>query len=279
MSAINIFFVPGMFGTLLDYLISAETLDILIIDTQGTAHRHYKEFHPRNIDELTQLTNQTVRTPIYPFRNNMPLQHVIDFLNNDRNIIVCAKDLRSAELNLLFSYHKVPGGPESLFRDINNAAQWNKSYTTYKDMQVWELRECFSLYYTGLVSLWINPQITGDYLRVFNTDLLFHTKNEFIRILGYVNQYDAKVTDDFVVYWQKSQQYITDEFLLIDQIVAHTLEQSTFTWEPISIISESIIQKRLRDLGYEIRCDGLNEFPSDSHTLYNLLEKNNTLHA
>jgi len=279
MLTVNIFFVPGMFGTLLDYLISAETLDISIIDAQGTAHQHHKQFHPRSIDELTQLNNQKVRTPIYPFRNNMPFQDIFNYLDDDQNIIVCAKDFRSAELNILFSYYKVPGGPESLFQDINNATQWNKSYVTYEDMQIWELRECFSLYYSGLTSRWINPQVTGNYLRVFNTDLLFDTKNEFVRILSYVNQSVEKVTDDFVVYWQKAQRYITDEFLLIDQILNHTLAQSKFTWKPISIISESIIQKRLRDLGYEICCDGLNEFPLDSHTLYKLLERNNTLHA
>jgi len=279
MSAVNIFFVPGMFGTLLGYLISSETLDTEIIDTQGTAHNHYKEFHPRSIDDLTHLADQKVRTPVYPFRNNMPLQDVFDYLNNDQNIIVCANNLISAELNILFFYYKVPNGPEYLFRDINDVTQWNKSYATYKEMQGWELRECFSLYYSGLVSRWINPPVTGDYLRVFNADLLSNTTHEFKRILDYVNQSAEKVTDEFVVHWKKSQQYITDEFSLIDQIVDHTLAQSKFDWKPISIVSESIIQKRLRDLGYEIRCDGLNEFPLDSHTLYNLLERNDTLHA
>ena len=36
---------------------------------------------------------------------------------------------------------------------------------------------------------------------------------------------------------------------------------------------EILIQKKLRDQGYEIKCDGLEEFPTDSMELHKLLWK------
>ena len=53
----------------------------------------------------------------------------------------------------------------------------------------------------------------------------------------------------------------------------NTVNNVLFEWNKVSIISEAIVQQRLRSLGYEIRCDGLNNFPTDSHTLGNLLEE------
>jgi hypothetical protein len=69
------------------------------------------------------------------------------------------------------------------------------------------------------------------------------------------------------------QQYIVDEFTLLDDICNNTINNIAFSWNPINIIAESIVQQRLRALGFEIQCDGLNNFPVDSKTLYNLLER------
>jgi hypothetical protein len=73
--------------------------------------------------------------------------------------------------------------------------------------------------------------------------------------------------------WTKAQQYIVDEYRLIDSIVSSILDNEDYNWPALNIIAESIIQKRLRDAGYELKCYNLNTFPTNSKTLANLLEK------
>lgn len=55
------------------------------------------------------------------------------------------------------------------------------------------------------------------------------------------------------------------------QVVQHTTNQQDFAWDPLPLASESWVQWQLRNLGFEIRCDGLDSFPTNSQTLYDLL--------
>jgi hypothetical protein len=46
------------------------------------------------------------------------------------------------------------------------------------------------------------------------------------------------------------------------------------TWEPLPMASQVWIQATLRELGFDIHCDGLDEFPSSSDQLRGLLYSN-----
>ena len=72
---------------------------------------------------------------------------------------------------------------------------------------------------------------------------------------------------------QQAQQYIVDEFNLLDQIVECSITNQPLKWQPINIIAEAIVQQQLRAKGYEIRCDGLDKFPTDAIMFNSLLEK------
>ena len=52
--------------------------------------------------------------------------------------------------------------------------------------------------------------------------------------------------------------------------------EDTMVWAPLPLASESWIQWKLRELGYEIRCHGLDIFPSDVKTLKSLMYKSYT---
>jgi hypothetical protein len=142
-------------------------------------------------------------------------------------------------------------------------------------MQPWELREWFSLFYVPWVQEWIESQhqVPDTFLKVHNTDMLYDTKNTCRRIFKFLNLTETGDLDSFVSDWTEKQQYIVDEFNLLDQICKHTVDNTDFTWHQVNIIAEAIVQQRLRTLGYEIRCDGLNTFPTDSKTLYSKLER------
>jgi hypothetical protein len=290
---INIFFVPGMFGSSLEFVLRSYTNEhvpvVTEIDEDGSMHSFKKECHPLSLNEVDQfrdkLTNNSITTQTYPFRH-AHLDEILESYDLDKtgtyNILIYADSTKSAELNLLFQYYKIAAGSKiRLGLDIfcgdnaHNIMQWNKNYSHWDQMRPWELREWFSLFYVQWVQEWVNSieHVNSTFLKIKNTDILFDTKNIFLKIIDFCNLTLSKNLDSFVHEWITKQQYIVTEFNLLDQIVEHTINNQEFFWSPISIISEAIIQQRLRNTGYEIRCDGLDIFPTDSKTLYSLLER------
>ena len=287
---INVFFVGGMFGTTIEYVLRSYTKEYTPIQADiledGSMHSFHKEFHPGLIADIVQdgLLPNSITTPIYPFKNGQ----LVDILKayRDRsilghNVLLYADSVRSAELNMLFQYYKIATGVNNMGLDIfcgdnsQNIIQWNPDYTHWSQMRRWELREWFSFFYESWVSEWISSQeqVPEDFLKVTNTDMLFDTKNSLEKIIGFCGLTTNGDINEFVDRWQSKQQYIVDRFDLLDQIMQNVTTQQPFSWAPITIIEEAIIQRRLRGLGFEIRCDSLDDFPTNSESLYNLLEK------
>jgi hypothetical protein len=79
--------------------------------------------------------------------------------------------------------------------------------------------------------------------------------------------------DNFVNAWRLKQQYLLDEHAIIKNIVKFTISNTLYTWKKLNLISEAIIQRQLRDAGYEIRCYNLNELPTNSIDLHQLLDR------
>jgi hypothetical protein len=142
-------------------------------------------------------------------------------------------------------------------------------------MQPWQLREWISIFYTNWVQEWIESaqQVDSKFLSVRNIDFLTDPVAIAKQLFNHCKLTQKSGLEEFLQTWKMAQKYIIDEFELLGNIVNSAINNQSLTWEPINIIAESIVQQRLRALGYEIRCDGLNIFPTDSKTLYNLLEK------
>lgn len=289
---INIFFVPGMFGTTLEYVLSNYTYEHTPIDaticSDGSMHSVSKQAHlvdPDTIKNFVGNTHHTsITTPMYPF-NEWKLPEILEnfkVLDLDYNILIYADSLRDAEINLLFQYHKVAYGEISknglmIFggdHNSHNIVNWNPNYTSWQQMQPWEWREWLSLFYVNWVKEWQEScdQVPGYFLKIKNTNMLFNTEKTIVQLIDFCKLTAKPGLAEFVQEWQSRQQYIVDEFELLDQIVTQTVDNQEFSWQPISIVAEAILQQRLRAAGYEIRCDGLNTFPTDAKTLYNLLE-------
>ena len=288
---IHVFFVPGMFGSTIEYVLRTFSQEYNSIDGQiqadGSMHSFGKELHifqQDMLNDLKKIRSNSITTPIYPFKT-LHLPEILDYHTpylgeKTRSILMHAVDQRSAELNILFQYHKVCIGLDlglHIFCDSNahNIVQWNPEYTHWNQMHLWELREWFSLFYTEWVQEWIHSrhQVPEDFLKIANTDMLYDTESSLIKIIDHCGLTPDGDLDSFVIKWKAAQQYIVDEFDLLDQIVDYTINQQDFSWSPTHVIAEAIVQQRLRACGYEIRCDGLNIFPTDAKTLYNLLEK------
>jgi len=289
---IHVFFVPGMFGSTIEHVLRSYTNEYKssggrILD-DGSMHSFEKEFHPIDIFAIRNFKKcqiNSITTPIYPFKQtHLPeiLNEFDHLISNSKSLLIYADSLRSAELNLLFQYYKIAIG---LHKDLDifcgenkhNIVNWNSNYTSWKEMQPWELREWFSLFYTTWVNEWIESysQVPTSFLKISNTELLVDTRNVLIKIIDFCNltHKSSANLDKFIIEWQQKQNYIVQEFNLLDRILKNTLNKIDYHWNHLNIIAESIIQQRLRVCGYEIRCDGLNIFPTNSISLYNLLEK------
>lgn len=290
---INIFFVPGMFGSTLEYMLRNYTeehdpLEGYIID-DGSMHSFRKEYHPGSGSDLLSDYHPDIKisTPIYPF-SEKKLNEILAIwpgdLTTSKNIFIRAEDLHSAELNMLFQYHKISKGIVNAGLEIfcgNNTSlitNWNEKYSHWSQMEVWEIREWLSLFYPEWVSEWINIENStdkiNDKLIVNNKDILNNISHVFLQIVEYCELTLKNDYSSFIKEWREKQQYIVDELNLIDNIVTSTIKNEYFNWHNcrLSIISEAIIQKRLRDSGYNIKCYNLNTFPTNSAELHSIIE-------
>lgn len=284
-----------MFGSTIEYVLRTYTneycinkIESEIICNDGSMHAYQKQFHHNSVESLkaslTQLSDSSISTPIYPFKN----QHLTEILSwyssylpTSNNVLIYADSLRAAELNLLFQYHKIAfGSTVKLGLDIfcgdnsHNLKNWNKNYTHWTDMEPWQLREWFSLFYPTWISEWRESvdQVDHTFLKISNSELLYNTKDTFEKIIKHCNLTQIGDLDSFLKLWASKQQYIVDQFDLLDKILETTLNQIDFSWPQLNVICEAIIQQRLREKKIEIQCDGLNIFPTNSKLLYNLLE-------
>lgn len=84
------------------------------------------------------------------------------------------------------------------------------------------------------------------------------------------------VRDDFdEVYlkWVATQKHVNKDFI-VERIINSVLNESYYDWleDDLTIVDESIIQMRLRDLHHlEIKCYNLNVFPTNTNDLRKLL--------
>lgn len=299
---LHILFVPGTFGTTIHYILRAFSTtymtdrllttayrDLVTID--GSMHSFDKTGHWLCKHELEDAVNgkivlPNITTPIYPmpdyhadeiinlFRDNFPL---------DKYVFIYINSIEYAEINMLAQYHKVSTGVLNKTIDIfcsNNVddiIKWNNEYTHWSELQLWELREWLSIFYPVWVQEWIDARQYADptWLYISSEEILSNPFTTFRTILDYSGELDNTLMskfNEFVGYWQTKQQYLLDEYELINRIVNTSISNESFNWSNLNIIAESIIQQKLRINGYEIKCYNLNEFPTSSIDLHNLLE-------
>ena len=289
---IHVFFVPGMFGSTIEYIVRSYSNELTPVDgkilADGSMHSFSKSAHFTDIEHISDFfeSNKVVEvtTPIYPFKQQH-LPEILEYFNkynivNHPCLLIHATDVKAAELNMLFQYHKISFRFEiglDIFCNGNehNITAWNPNYTHWSQMHTWQLREWISLFYVTWCQEWIESCKCVDdrFLTIKNTDFLFDTVTTANKIFDHCKLTQKSGLDDFLLAWQKAQQYIVDEFMLLDRIVECSIINQPLEWQPINIIAEAIVQQRLRAKGYEIRCDGLDKFPTDAIMFNSLLEK------
>jgi hypothetical protein len=291
---INIFYVPGTFGSTVEYVVRSHTeeysLEISAPLDSGSMHGFRKLAHLRSLQEiknyLENCKNPNAILNIgYPFLNHR-LDDIVDTVKNystakDRNIVIYCNNVKFAEQNLLFQYHKISVPNNDIFGiklftnpSLTDFKKWNPDYTTWYDLQPWEFREWFSIFYPALISECMHiPMLIDDtFLFIPGNDILHNTVSTLLKILDFCNLTINKDLIPFVEEWQSKQQYILREYKMLSTIVEYTIKNQPYTWSNLNIIAEAIIQNQLRQHGYELKCNDLNEFPTNSLELHKLLE-------
>jgi hypothetical protein len=281
-----------MFGSTIEYIVRSYSNELTPVDgkilADGSMHSFTKSAHFTDIEHISEFFDSNrvveVTTPIYPFKQQH-LPEILEYFNNyhivnNPCILIYAGDTTAAELNMLFQYHKISSGL-GLGLDIfcngneHNITAWSPNYTHWSQMHTWQLREWISLFYVQWCQEWIESPTCVDsrFLTVNNTDFLFDAVAMSNKIFDHCKLTQKSGLNDFLLGWQEAQQYIVDEFILLDRIVDCAIANQPLEWQPINIIAEAIVQQRLRAKGYEIRCDGLDIFPTDAIMFNTLLEK------
>jgi len=281
-----------MFGSTIEYISRSYSNELTPVAgsilADGSMHSFQKLEHPklsRHLDEFFKSgRSPEVITPIYPFKDRH-LPDILGYFNQQKlkdesRILIYADNTRAAELNMLFQYHKISVGFHrglDIFCHGNehNITAWDTSYTHWSQMKTWQLREWVSLFYVTWTREWIDSvdRVGSEFLAIKNTDFLNNPVVTSENIFKHCKLTMKPGLADFLKQWQQAQQYIIDEFALLDQIVDCTITNQPLTWQPINIIAEAIVQQRLRAKGYEIRCDGLDILPTDAIMINTLLEK------
>ena len=304
---IHILFVSGAFGSMVryvarqynselaDYKISSSVDDLILSD--GSMHskdNYVNTGHWRTVKELEDYFDNKIdqdivlSSPLYPMADAQA-ESIIKLFNErrptDKYIFIYAADLDQAELIILAKYYKIAngvlnGGLKKICDGDNqhNLVNWNPLYTSWSQMQPWELRVWFSIFYPGWCQEWIDAKqyVPATWLLISSGDILANTSETLLEIINHVGKFDSDSKnefDNFVNTWRPKQQYLIDEHTTIKNIVEYTVSNTPYTWGKLNVISEAIVQRQLRDVGYEIRCYNLNELPTNSIDLYQLLDR------
>lgn len=294
---IHILFVPGSFGSTIQYILrqieenpSSPQFDIDMILEDGSMHSFWKTGHYNYIKDLTDFLDNkidqdiTISSPLYPMVDASAETIIGLFLKRrptDKYIFIYIDDIDQAEIILLANHYKVPSNIRLdglCGYSQNNINNWNPDYTHWTQMHPWELREWISMFYSEILQDWIDARqhVDKTWLTVSSREILENTQDTFLKIIAYLGKSDLKFENnfyEFINHWRQKQQYIIDEHSVIKDIVRFTILNTPYSWKKISIISEAMIQKKLRDEGYEIKCSNLNEFPTNSSDLHKLLKR------
>ena len=143
---IHVFFVPGMFGSTIEYIFRSFSNELESVQgkvlADGSMHSFKKLAHFLDLDHIDSFFQSKrdigVSTPIYPFKEH----HLPEILEkfkqytdpSDSLLLLYADSVDAAELNMLFQYHKISVGLKrglDVFCSNNrhNVSAWNTTYT------------------------------------------------------------------------------------------------------------------------------------------------------
>jgi len=263
---VKILFVPGGYGTYVANCIYSYTslsseysIQPTLLDENGSSH--------------------AFRTILQQVSSTIKIGHNIDINDDDLFILIDFSNLHI--LDYLNNQYKkqhltINHALKRLIGDeILNKIKINWGYDNLQDTPRWVIREFLSLYIGNIIKQYyklqynIPPDISVNTNDLFNNAIII----DIIKQLSHYNI--VKTTNDNIIIahhqnFINAQKYHNSQVKCdrwIDDIIVGRDSISPCQ----TIFDEAYIQCGLREKGYEIKCDGLDLFPTVSETMNKLL--------
>jgi hypothetical protein len=238
---------------------------------QGYTETEEAILHARSITDVDLLTYRCIT---YKAKNsNYSIRDAIDLVG-DSNFTGIYIDINNDDMrDLVFLNAEKKIEPKHEY-SLDMIQQWDPAVNLVTDLEPWEFREMLSLFYPGLHDDYLTvslEDIPPSVLVINIDDILYGNVTKLVRkmfdhakmplreeALTHIKQEHVKML---------SLQKSIVELKIIKATVDACLSKQNISMQPISLAGEAIVQKRLRDHGIELRCYGLNDWPTKTGEL------------
>ena len=286
---IAIAYAGGTYGTYLHWCIDTLSADKKIKSpfmATGSSHNFKSGPHLKNMEGWNKFKNTHNCVRLHPKSSKLEsLSQNLDQLCNESDFVIhmyptehtqllCLNNVFSKvwddwwqhqfhfeiDQNKIFDNWPVPPGT-----DINNVSRWIKrEFLSFYMMPMW-----YDQIEWHHPSSWSNPKC----IVVTVEEMLYDFESTLRKIEKFCNLKFEQLVDDIVPYHSENLQNQTymHQDLICNTIIHSVINSMDYNWEPLSLCSESWLQWQLRNHGFEICCDGLDNFPTNSLQLKELL--------
>jgi hypothetical protein len=295
---VPIVFNGGAYGTYLEWCLVTLTTDSEIVSpftSVGSSHQFFGR-HLSNMEGWNQyVTDEKNLSKFVRFhpkskKEENIVDHLEVILSTVEKMICVYPDKNSVLLNINNWFNKVVGSWIPEVHTSNNAHQIE--YIVDKIYRDWPVAKSIPL---GEVPTWIQREFLSFYLMpawysqvewylpdqwsnekccfILINDLLFNFVETMNKIQKFCNLEFKKPIDSIIPFHDQNlflQKYLGQD-QLCQQIIQSLSNGIDFSWNKLPLASESWVQWQLRNQNFEIRCEGLDTFPTNSVQLKELL--------
>jgi hypothetical protein len=284
-------FHGGSYGTYLEWCLTTLVNGIDIIDpfnANGDSHKftgnrlinmqRFREYVSSNLQHKfarihpKKSSNENINLNLIEIASKV--SHLIYLYPGQHNVLLTVNNYFYKPRDNWFDYF------------FNQQIDSNKLYmnwpvdlkTPIDQLPTWVLREFLSFY---MMPSWFD-QVAWQHPIEYNVqnttvitvdELLFDFVNTLLKIKKYCNL-DYKISPEHLLPTHiknlELQKYLNHDHVC-NAIVESIKNNTSISWPVLSLPSEAWIQWTLRELGYEIKCHGLDVFPTDSDSLRDIL--------
>jgi hypothetical protein len=216
----------------------------------------------KKLEPFVPITAEDVVVSIVPAG-----MHFLDYHNNhfvkylQSNTMLAMLDIYSdSEIN-----HKL-------------TTQWNYHNGFSETVPIWILREMVSFAINDVLNVAYNQPIINNSI-VVNAQDFFENFLDVFKNLCKQLQLTITVNDKTILQNNKSfiaAQRCHNSQLMCEQWTHCVIDNKSASLNQATFFDEAYVQYCLRQLGYEIQCNGLDVFPVDSRDMTKLIYKTNT---
>jgi len=287
---IAIAFNSGAYGTYLEWCLTTLTSAGDVTDpltALGNSH-YFKGKHLLNMDGWSEFLSSGGTDPFARFHPKTLQEHnlsdnldfvcrtaqsVIYLYPDHDHVLLCVNNLITKVWDNFWTNFILTVDPNKIYQN------WPINKDTPSDkIPQWIKREFLSYYYmpSWFDSVeWYHPHTwSNDRACVVTTrELLFDFESTLHKIQKHCDLDFVRPISSLIPTHQKNlqKQAHLQQDQLCKQIIDAVLNNINLDWDPLPLGSEFWLQWELRNQKLEIRCDGLNEFPTNSLQLSKLL--------